>query len=306
MKKKYLFVLLLLFITGCHTKTYTVTFNTDGGTKLSNKDIKEGGNIKNIDLPTKEGYIFVSWEKDGVEYDPNTPIKEDITLKAIWIKTPELTKNYTVSFNIDGEIKTKTIKEGDKVAKPNNPEKINYHFIGWYIGDELYTFEEPIVKDIVLIAKFEKQVLTITYELNGGSGLAKTAIKKGTTIKSPETPTKFGYAFKEWQHNGKTFDFSKPVNEDITLTAIWEPIKYVKVTFDTDGGSMVKNQMIESGNTIKTPEVPKKEGYIFKYWSTGDGEFDLTQKITKDITLIAIYEKIESQSQENENKEQEE
>ena len=35
-----------------------------------------------------------------------------------------------------------------------------------------------------------------------------------------------------------------------------------------------------------------------------DGEFDLTQKITKDITLIAIYEKIESQSQENENKEQ--
>jgi len=33
MKKKYLLILLLFFITGCHTKTYTVTFDTTGGSK---------------------------------------------------------------------------------------------------------------------------------------------------------------------------------------------------------------------------------------------------------------------------------
>ena len=88
----------------------------------------------------------------------------------------------------------------------------------------------------------------------------------------------------------------------VVLLITGSKAEYV-VTFDTDGGSMIKNQMIEFGNIIKIPENPEKNGYVFKYWSTGEEQFDLSQKITEDITLKAIYEKINPEEEATENKE---
>lgn len=291
MKKYLVILLLLLLLTGCQEKTYTVTFNTVGGSILSNQKVIAGNVIESIDPPTKEGYIFVSWQKDGLEYDLDTPVNEDITLTATWVQIPELTPNQTVTFVIENITKTKNIESGKCVEKPIDPTKINYKFIGWYLENNLYDFSLPVEKDITLIAKFEKEILTITYDLNGGSGTLSTQIKKGETITKPTVPTRFGYHFVEWQYNNETYNFDTIPEKDITLKAIWEAIEYIKVTFDTDGGNTIKSQIIEKGTTIETPEIPAKEGYVFKYWAFEDTIFDLSTKLEKDITLKAIYEK---------------
>ncbi len=74
------------------TKVYTVTFNTDGGTEISNRQVKHGekvenpGNAEKISNDNYNGYEFIDWElcKDNIceTFDFNTQITSNITLKA--------------------------------------------------------------------------------------------------------------------------------------------------------------------------------------------------------------------------------
>ena len=291
MKKRILITtLLLLVLTGCKSKTYTVTF-MDEDKLLDSVVIKKGDTISKIDKPTKDGYIFVTWLKDGIEYDNNNEVNSDITLMASWTKEPVIKKNYTVTFNYGTEIKTQTITEGEKATKPeHDPKKEKHIFLGWYVGETLYDFDSPVTKDIVLLAKFKKDRVVINYELDGGTGLVQVEIDRGTIPEKPENPSKFGYDFLNWTLDGQAYNFDFPINDDVTIKAVYTPTEYVKVTFDTDGGNKLQNQMIAKNTTLKTLPIPEKFGYKFKYWSYDNQEFQINQKIDKDITLIAIYE----------------
>ena len=72
-------------------KMYTITFDTDGGTKIENQKIKENGRIVEPNNPTKSGYIFNGWYLDNKKYDFKDLVTKDIILKAHWKKN--LTKN---------------------------------------------------------------------------------------------------------------------------------------------------------------------------------------------------------------------
>lgn len=64
---------------------------------------------------------------------------------------------------------------------------------------------------------------------------------------------------------------------------------YYTVTFNTDGGSTVSSQTVESGKTATKPADPTKEGYTFAGWYNGDTEFDFATQITANITLTAHW-----------------
>lgn len=291
MKRKYLLIIIIvLLLTGCKSKTYSVTFINEDGTKLSSINIEKGKNIEDIKLPEKEGYIFVNWLKDGLVYDESLPINEDLTLTATWIETPEIITNYTVTFKFGDETKTQTVKKDEKVTKPSDPKKEKHKFIGWYVGETLFDFDTAIEKDIVITAKFEKSRVLINFELDGGSGTLQKEINKGSILDIPKTPEKFGYNFIRWELKGQEYKFDTPVTEDITLKAIYEAIEYVIVTFDTDGGKEIPVKTIEKDSLLENIEIPTKEGYTFKYWSYEEKEFNLNTEISSDITLKAIYE----------------
>lgn len=49
----------------CEVKTYTVTFNTNGGNDVSPKtNVKHGSTILEPAFPTKTGYDFAGWYKE--------------------------------------------------------------------------------------------------------------------------------------------------------------------------------------------------------------------------------------------------
>ena len=67
---------------------------------------------------------------------------------------------YTVSFVNDDVLEEVTVKENDKVSKPVDPVKDGFEFIGWYLNDELFSFESQIVSNITLKAKYEEVIKT--------------------------------------------------------------------------------------------------------------------------------------------------
>ena len=297
MKKKVLILgLLLIFITGCKTKTYVVKI-VDEGEELASITVNKGENISDITLPEKEGYLFLNFLKDGLEYDVNKPVKSDITLEVVWTEEPDLPNNHIVVFNFGDYTKKLTVKDGEKATEPKDePKKEKHKFLGWYDGDTLYDFNNPITKDIVLTAKFEKNRITIHYDLNGGTGSTiEVEIEKGTIPQKPKNPSKFGYTFTSWLIGNNVYNFNTKLYEDTTIVANYTPNIYYKVSFNTDGGNEIASKMLVAGEKLTELPAPVKEGYTFKYWSYQDKEFDLSMNIDKDIILLAIYEEVEEE-----------
>ena len=200
-KKIIYLLLLLIFITGCKEKTYTVTFDTTGGNIMDNVTITEGKNIENVNSPTKEGYLFVSWLKDGIEYDIDSPVTEDITLTASWIEKPVIHNYNIVTFIMEGKTERVVVEENKMVEKIDAPEKENYLFLGWFIGDKESDFNTKITKDISLVAKYESNLVTVTYDLDEGYGQTLETIQKNASVPIPTTPTKKGYKFLKEHYN---------------------------------------------------------------------------------------------------------
>ena len=204
-KKKLLFVILIIIIclgvTGCHDK--------------NNQKDKEESNIE-------ETY------------------KDENEDKEINEEEAENKETYTITFDSDGGTPVEQIKviAGDKITAPKEPKKENYKFLGWYDGEKLYDFKISPKEDIVLKAKWEKvnaKTYTITFNSNGGSKVNNQTVKEGSIVKRPSNPTRSEYAFVRWELNGKSYNFDKKVEKNITLNAIWLSIPTPKITEEGKG-----------------------------------------------------------------------
>ncbi len=65
----------------------TVTFNSNGGSAVAPQEVSNGGTASEPSAPTKDGYTFVKWQLNGVDYHFTETVTEDITLDAIWVYT---------------------------------------------------------------------------------------------------------------------------------------------------------------------------------------------------------------------------
>ena len=274
--------------------TYTVTFDTNGGSNIKSIVVEKNNTINKPSNPIKEGYDFVEWQLNGKKFSFNTKITKDITLKAVWKKFDPTVKKYTVTFNVDGgsSIENEIIEENNVINKPNNPTKEGYKFIEWQLDGKPFDFNTKITKDITLKANWKKIIFyTVTFDTDGGNNISSLKIEENNTISKPGNPTKEGYRFIGWQLDEKLFDFNTKIIKDITLKAIWEKIVTYTVTFDADGGSNVDKIVVEENNTINKPNNPTKDGYDFIEWQLDGKTFSFKTKITRDITLKAMWKK---------------
>ena len=66
------------------TANYTVTFDTDGGSKVNSQTVPYGETAKTPAIPAKTGYTFAGWYLDGKAYDFTAPVTANMTLTAKW------------------------------------------------------------------------------------------------------------------------------------------------------------------------------------------------------------------------------
>ena len=75
---------------------------------------------------------------------------------------------------------------------------------------------------IKVIEPTEKQY-TVTFDYDDGkTENVEKVVKEGSKVEQPTIPSREGYTFVEWQHEGKQFDFNTEITQDITLTAKWK------------------------------------------------------------------------------------
>ena len=128
-----------------------------------------------------------------------------------------------------------------------------------------------------------------------GNEFSKASVKSGSAVTAPDTtPTLTAFLFKEWQLNGKKYDFTTPVTEDIVLTPAWEfdTANYIKVKFTADGQAFGDEQYVAKNGTATKPATdPTKENYKFKFWTVDNTtEFDFSTALTADTEIKAFFE----------------
>lgn len=67
--------------------SHTVTFDSNGGSAVASQTVDDKAKAKEPTAPTRSGWTLEGWYLDGAKYDFNTPVTQDITLKAGWRKT---------------------------------------------------------------------------------------------------------------------------------------------------------------------------------------------------------------------------
>lgn len=294
--------------------TYTVTFDSNGGTFIESVTVKEGEKVTTPEVPFREGFVFVEWQLDNKAYNFDAPVKGDLTLVANYKeesttppepvdpKPPVETKTFVVTFTTgtDEVIKSQTIKEGALVTKPTNPKRTGYVFAGWYNGDNRFDFKTKITSDIELTAKWEveKPKYTVKFDSDGGSTISAIKVEEGKTATKPTNPTKTGFKFTGWTLDGKSYDFATPVNKNITLTAKWEAKQKYTVTF-MNGTTTVKTKTVYEGDKLGTLPSVSKSGYTFKGWYNDSTRYTASTviKLAKgenNLTLTAKWAKVES------------
>ena len=104
--------------------TYTITFDTAGGSEIAPITQDYGTVITAPEAPTREGYTFIGWDKEI----PTTMPAENMTVTAQW----EINQ-YTITFDTNGgsEIAPITQDYGTNIAAPADPTREGYTFIGW-------------------------------------------------------------------------------------------------------------------------------------------------------------------------------
>lgn len=128
---------------------------------------------------------------------------------------------YTVTFQSEGGSEVASqIRANAPAARPADPTKEGYTFIGWYKGESEWDFETPVTPvtpDLTLTAKWQLNQYTITFDTAGGSEVAPITQDYGATITAPANPTKTGYTFAGWD---KTIPATMPAG-DMAITARW-------------------------------------------------------------------------------------
>ena len=128
--------------------SYTITFDTDGGSAIDPITQDYGTTIKAPAAPTKTGYTFMGWNPAL----PATMPAGDMTLTAQW-----RINRYTVTFDTDGgsAVDAQTVAYGEKAKTPADPTKTGYTFAGWELGGNAYDFAAAVTGNMTLTAKWK-------------------------------------------------------------------------------------------------------------------------------------------------------
>ncbi len=302
MKKRVLFLVVALMsiftLTSC-AKKFTVTFDSDGGTPVQSVTVKKGKTVSVPTQPTKDGSEFKGWTLDGTDYNFNTKVTKDITLKAKW----ELTE-VVITFDTKGgnPISPVKIKKGGTInVDAYVPTLDGYVFDCWKLGTKKVTSKTVFNDNATLVAEWKTDQKTVTFNPNGGvfeAGVNTTVlVNNGLTLESsqlPKDPTNTGFDFAGWFLGDKEFDFNTPITDDITLVAKWDTkagYEYVTITFNTDGGSEILTTQVVKGSVFNpSAYTTTKTGFDFVGWELNGELIDSNTKITEDVTLKAVWE----------------
>ncbi|MDG0810370.1 InlB B-repeat-containing protein [Cohnella rhizosphaerae] len=278
--------------------SYTVSFNSNGGTAVADLTVEEGAVAAAPGAPTKNNYTFEGWYSDSGLTSrfsfSTTPIATNLTLYAKWTLNA-----YTVSFNSNGgsSVTNQTVSYDGHATAPSAPTRSGYTFGGWYSDAGLstaYSFTTPVRSNLTLYAKWTA-MYKVSFNSNGGSPVADQTVASGGQAAAPAAPTKDGYTFVGWYSDSalsEAYLFTeRQVVANLTLYAKWSFNSYT-VSFDSNNGPTVVSQTVIPGGKAAAPAALKWVGYRFGGWYSDPAltnAYDFSAAVNADMTLYAKW-----------------
>lgn len=292
---------------GAQDKNYTVTIHPDNGQADFVWDTKT-----DIPVITKYGYhiggfyldedmtisttleslkatnltadlnVYVKWEKDSVP--PKTKIVTknllcDYDTRALSGKV----SNSTTVFSFYDEI---SVEKGTTYTISTDINGINVipsKTVNLEIGDNIFYVLVSNEDELTLYTATvrRKPIYTVTFDTLGGTEVEAQQVEEDAFATAPTTE-KNGCTFEKWN-----WDFSMPITENTTITAIWNAFVY-NIVYDfnipEDSASQeVDNSMNPTTYTVDDTiyfSAPRRKGYYFTGWSVSNISKGTTGTIT--------------------------
>lgn len=269
-----------------------------------------------------EALAAVTAKDYGSHYPTNNAdTKQNIKIeKGLTIDVKYDLDEHTLTFETNGgsAINPVTVRHGNAVARPADPTKDKYTFIGWYADPEFteeYDFATVLEADKTIYAKFEltstpigdiyvrydvlhiKQLPDGTYDL-ANAEVEHLSAKKDTTVTAVIKDYRATHHVNVNRTLSKLTDTAirpypgpdgKPV---YTILTVYYDLDFHTLTFDTMGGSKIAPETVRHGLTVAKPKDPVNGGYIFDGWYTDKTfrhRYDFSTPLTEDITIYAKW-----------------
>lgn len=237
---------------------FSVSYELNGGhldwstTLIYNYSYPDDG-IKYFDLPTptKTGYVFQYWLVNG---QSNTRLDEsllcDFNVEAVWSPI-----TYTIKFDGNGSTSgsmSSMYMTYDISANLDSNEfaKDGYAFAGWNTEKDGSGYSYYDQQYVSNLTTTDEEVITL---------------------------------YAQWQANGyNAILYNVDPYEDPSLS--------YTVTFDSNGGTDVEPQIVNSKTNLVYPTIPVRAGYAFSGWYSNSGLtnlYDFTSEVSSNITLYA-------------------
>lgn len=262
--------------------TFTVSFDSDGGSAVPSEDHKADEEINSFPTPTKDNAIFVGWTYNGQRINyPFTMPASNITLKAAWEYMGPINATLTYEFTGDVPAGAETLlpaggsyEAGQNVTLADKPTFDGYEFHGWfYRGEQVSQIMLPA--DGATVTGYWTEIPAQKGTINFYDGDQLLFTKTGNVGEqeaAPVPPTKEGYTFVCWTDaNGGEVTFPVTYTEDtINVYAKWEASE-LTVTYYLAVGAEdpLEVQTYETGDAIIPAALP--EGFECDGWADADG-----------------------------------
>lgn len=292
------------FIAKWTYNTYTITFESNGGTPVSPIVAKYNDTITAPTAPTKTGYNFVGWLEDQSNTEDIFVFDKMTTSKTLYASWKIKNISVTFVFNNGTANSTVTSEYNSPLTLPA-PTKTGANFLGWFenLSDNDTHFTETLMpaENVTLYAKWEDIIYTIYFDTDGGTKIANINDIYNAQISRPSTdPTKTGHTFLGW-FDSKTFEneyvFDKmPLGGDFVY-AKWKANTYT-ITLKTNASTPFDTITKSYGAELILPtdssnSTLKKANHIFLGWyeniSNTNTKFTQNTMPDKSITLYALW-----------------
>ena len=307
--------------------TFSYSANTYDYTVRHIKQLPDGSyDEENAEVETLSGKFealaAVTAKDYGEHYPTNdADTKQNIKIEeGLTIDVKYDLDEHTLTFETNGgsAINPVTVRHGNAVARPADPTKDKYTFIGWYADPEFteeYDFATVLEADKTIYAKFEltstpigdiyvrydvlhiKQLPDGTYDL-ANAEVEHLSAKKDTTV------TAVIKDYRATHHVNVNRTLSKLTGTAIqpyrgvdgkpvyTILSVYYDLDFHTLTFDTMGGSKIAPETVRHGLTVAKPKDPVNGGYIFDGWYTDKTfrtPYNFATPLTQDTTIYAKW-----------------
>lgn len=307
--------------------TFSYSANTYDYTVRHIKQLPDGSyDEENAEVETLSGKFealaAVTAKDYGSHYPTNdADTKQNIKIEeGLTIDVKYDLDEHTLTFETNGgsAINPVTVRHGNAVARPADPTKDKYTFIGWYADPEFteeYDFATVLEADKTIYAKFEltstpigdiyvrydvlhiKQLPDGTYDL-ANAEVEHLSAKKDTTV------TAVIKDYRATHHVNVNRTLSKLTGTAIqpymgvdgkpvyTILSVYYDLDFHTLTFDTMGGSKIAPETVRHGLTVAKPKDPVNGGYWFDGWYTDKTyrtPYNFATPLTQDTTIYAKW-----------------